>query len=212
MICCKRLLKSHRFKRFYDSLEKLTDHRMKGKIKHRLSDCLIIIVLAVLSGCNIFREFIAFAKRYETKLKKLLSLKNGVPFHDTLERIIHRVRHSELERLLVKMVMKLIDYPTIISLDGKYIRATRDTSKEATSGIDIVTLYDVATKSPLISRKVANSQNKKGGEQGAIEFLLRKYHRLHPKKKLIVSIDAIGANQYITKLCNELGYGFVINI
>ena len=74
------------------------------------------------------------------------------------------------------------------------------------------TLYDVTTKSPLISRKVANSQNKKGGEQGVIEFLLRKYHRLHPKKRLIISIDAIGANQYITKLCNELGYGFVINI
>ena len=212
MINCKRLIKSHRFKRFYNALNNLTDYRMKGKIKHRLSDCLIIIILAVLSGCNIFREFVAFAKKHKSKLKKLSLISNGVPSHDTLERIMHRIRHSELEKEILKLVMKLIDYPTIVSLDGKYIRATRDSSKETTSGFDIVTLYDVVNKVPLISRKVANSQNKKGGEQGAIEFLLKKYHRLHPKKKLIISVDAIGANQYITKLCAELGYGFVINI
>ena len=212
MISCKRLLKSHRFRRFYDGLNNLKDFRMKGKIKHRLSDCLILIILAMLSGSNIFREFVAFGKRYENKLKKLSLISNGVPSHDTLERIVHTVRHSELEKQILRMVMKLIDYPTTISLDGKYIRATRDSSKETTSGFDIVTLYDVINKVPIISRKVANDKNKKGGEQGAIEFLLKRYHRLHPKKKLIISIDAIGANQYITKLCTKLGYGFVINI
>ena len=36
MISCKRLLKSHRFRRFYDGLNNLKDFRMKGKIKHRL--------------------------------------------------------------------------------------------------------------------------------------------------------------------------------
>ena len=49
MISCKRLLKSHRFRRFRDGLEKLTDYRMKGKIKHRLTDCLILIILAMFS-------------------------------------------------------------------------------------------------------------------------------------------------------------------
>jgi len=208
----KKLIKSHRFKRFYESLSNLTDKRVKGRTKHRQADCLIIIILAMLSGCNIFREFIKFAKEHETTLKKVLMLKNGIPSHDTLERIMYRVRHSELEKVIVKLIMNLIDYPTIVALDGKYIRATRDSSKETTSGIDIVTLYDVINKVPLISKKVSNGKSKKGGEQGAIECLLRKYHRLHPKKKLIISIDAIGANQYITKLCSSLGYGFVLNI
>lgn len=212
MISTKRMIKSHRFKRFYESLEKLYDPRVKGKIKHKLSDCLIIIILASLSGCNIFREYVSFAKRYENKLKRILSLNKGIPSHDTLERIIHRIRHSELEGVLVKRIINLIDFPTIVSLDGKYIKGTRDSSKETTSAQDIVTIYDVINKVPLLSKKVANGKNKKGGEQGAIEYLLRKYHRLHPRNKLIVSIDAIGANQYITKLCNELGYGFVINI
>lgn len=212
MISVKRLIKSHRFKHFYESLENLYDPRMKGKIKHKLSDCLIIIILASMAGCNIFREYIAFAKRYENKLKGILGLKNGIPSHDTLERIIHKIRYSELESLLVKRIMDLIDSPTIVSLDGKYIKGTRDSSKEKTSAQDIVTLYDVVSKTPLISKKVANGMNKKGGEQGAIEYLLRKYHRLHPRQKLIISIDAIGANQYITKLCNDLGYEFVINI
>ena len=212
MISVKRLIKSHRFRRFYHELENIYDYRMRGKIKHRLSDCLIIIMLAMLSGCNIFREYVAFAKRYESKLNKILSLKNGVPSHDTLERIMHRTKHSDLERLLVKIIARLLDYPTIVSLDGKYIRATRDSSKESTSAVNVVTFYDVITKAPILSRKVAKDQNKKGGEQGAIEFLLRRYHRQHPKKKLIISIDGVGANRSITMLCKKLKYDFVINI
>ena len=212
MISVKNLIKTKRFKNFYKSLEELHDPRVKGKIKHKLSDCLIIIILASLSGCNIFREYISFANKYKRKLKDLFGLPNGIPSHDTLERIIHRIRHSELENIFVRRVMKLIDMPRIVSLDGKYIKGTRDSSKEKTSAQDIVTIYDVINKVPLISKKVASGKNKKGGEQGAIEYLLRKYHRLHPKNKLIISIDAIGANQYITKLCDELGYGFVINI
>ena len=212
MVSCKRLLKSHRFKRFYDGLEKIYDFRMRGKVKHRLSDCLIVIILATMSGCNIFREFVAFAKRYENRFRKLHLLDNGVPSHDTLERVMHQIKHSDLEKTLMKMIARLIDYPEIVSLDGKYIRATRDSSKESTSACNIVTLYDVVTKTPILSRKVAKDQNKKGGEQGAIEFLLKRYHRQHPRKKLIISIDGVGANRSITMLCKKLKYDFVINI
>lgn len=212
MLNMKRLLKSHRFKRFYDSLEKLTDVRMKGKIKHRLSDCLTIIILASLSGCNIFKEYIWFAKKYENRLKKFLALSNGIPSHDTLERIMHKIKNEELEPALVRIIIRHLNLPKIVSLDGKFIRGTRDATKEKTSAINIVTLYDVINKAPLMSCQTGRDKNKKGGEQGAIEHLLRKYHRLHPKDNLIISIDAIGANQHIINLCNELGYGFVINI
>ena len=151
LISCKRLLKSHRFRRFYDELEKIYDFRMRGKVKHRLSDCLIVIILATLTGCNIFREFVAFAKRYENRFKKLHLLDNGVPSHDTLERVMHRIKHSDLERTLMKMIIRLIDYPDIVSLDGKYIRATRDSSKESTSACNVVTLYDVIIKASFVS-------------------------------------------------------------
>jgi len=208
----KKLIKSHRFRHFYESLEKLSDRRVKGRIKHRMSDCLIIIILAMLSGCNIYREYIQFAKKHESKLRKILLLNNGIPSHDTLERIMHTVRHSELEKIIVKLIMNLINYPTLVALDGKYIRATRDSIKEKISAMDIVTLYDVINKVPLISKKVTSGNIKKGGEQGAIEALLKKYHHLYPKRKLIISIDAIGANQHITKLCSILGYHFVIGI
>ena len=119
MVSCKRLLKSHRFKRFYDGLEKIYDFRMRGKVKHRLSDCLIVIILATMSGCNIFREFVAFAKRYENRFRKLHLLDNGVPSHDTLERVMHQIKYSDLEKTLMKMIARLIDYPEIVSLDGK---------------------------------------------------------------------------------------------
>ena len=111
---------------------------------------------------------------------------------------MHRVRHSELERIIVKLIMNLIDYPSTVAIDGKYIKATSDSSKENSSVIDVVILYDVTNKVPLISKKVNDGTSNKGREQRAIDSLLRKHHP-HPKKNLIISIDAIGANQYITK-------------
>lgn len=161
MISTKRMIKSYRFKHLYESLEKLYDPRVKGKIKHKLSDCLTIIILASLSGCNIFREYVSFAKKYESKLKRIMSLNNGIPSHNTLKRIVLKIRYSRLENVLVKRIPNLIKLPTIVSLDGKYIKGTRDSSKETTTAQDIVTIYDVIIKVPLISKKSLTGRIKK---------------------------------------------------
>lgn len=87
----RRIIRNKKFRRFIRCLSKLTDKRQKGKIKHPLESCLIIIILSELSGCNYFREFVLFGKKHESKLKKLGLLPNGLPSHDTLERTVHKV-------------------------------------------------------------------------------------------------------------------------
>ena len=59
----RRIIRNKKFRRFIRCLSRLTDKRQKGKIKHPLESCLIIIILAELSGCNYFREFVLFAKK-----------------------------------------------------------------------------------------------------------------------------------------------------
>lgn len=67
----RRILRNKKFRKFILCLSKLTDNRQKGKVKHPIESCLTIIILAELSGCNFFREFVLFAKKHESKLKKL---------------------------------------------------------------------------------------------------------------------------------------------
>ena len=110
----RRILRNKRFKKFIGRLSSLTDKRMKGKVKHPISSCLLIIILAELSGCNYFREFIAFANKHKSQLTKLGLLPNGVPSHDTLERIVQQVDRFELDELLLKTLFPQINGRPII--------------------------------------------------------------------------------------------------
>lgn len=204
----RRILRNKKFKKFISRLSSLTDKRMKGKVKHPISSCLLIIILAELSGCNYFREFIAFANKHKNQLTKLGLLPNGVPSHDTLERIVHQVDRFELDELLLKTLFPQINGRPIISIDGKNLRATKDTSIEGTyQGMkDILTAFLCDSKLSLLSE----SKGDKGNEMTTIPCLIDRIHEYFPNLKPFISIDAIGiTNEILTKL-NEYKYDFVI--
>lgn len=204
----RRILRNKKFKKFLSRLSSLTDKRMKGKVKHPISSCLLIIILAELSGCNYFREFVAFANEHKNQLTKLGLLPNGVPSHDTLERIVHQVDRFELDELLLKTLFQQIDGRPIISIDGKNLRATKDSSLNGTyQGMkNILTAFLCDSKLSLLSE----SKGDKGNEMTTIPCLIDRIHEYFPNLKPIISIDAIGiTNEILTKL-NEYKYDFVI--
>ena len=81
-------------------LEKnINDVRVAGRCTFRLADLLVIIFLAVLSGCSNCSEFAWFAKIRYSLLEKL-GLVSGevIPSHDTFRRILLLIDPVELER------------------------------------------------------------------------------------------------------------------
>ena len=64
------------------------DSRMQGKVKHLMSDIIMISFLAILARCNGWDEIAMFAKSKEKWLKSFLELPNGIPSHDTIQRVI----------------------------------------------------------------------------------------------------------------------------
>lgn len=204
----RRILRNKKFRRFIRCLSKLTDKRQKGKIKHPLESCLIIIILSELSGCNYFREFVLFGKKHESKLKKLGLLPNGLPSHDTLERMVHKVDKFELNKTLVNLLFPSLKNRPIISIDGKCIRATRDSSIKGTyQGMkDIVTMFMSESKLSLLSY----SNSDKGNEMNAIPVLLKMFHDSYPNVKPYITIDGIGITHEILTLLKQYEYDFVI--
>jgi len=207
-VSIRRILRNKKFRKFVCCLASLTDFRQKGKIKHPLVGCLIIIILAQLSGCNYFRDFILFAKKNESKLKKFNILPHGIPSHDTLERVVQKVNKLELNISLVKLLFPSLKGRPIISIDGKCIRSTKNSSIKGTyQGMkDIVTMFMSESKLSLLS----HNNSDKGNEMNVIPILLKQFHDSYPDVKPYITIDGIGITHEILTMLKEYGYDFVI--
>lgn len=75
-------------------LERITDPRQAHKTKHKLMDIVIIVLLSMLGNADTWEEIEMFATTNENLLKKYIGLANGIPSHDTIQRVMS-VIHPE---------------------------------------------------------------------------------------------------------------------
>jgi hypothetical protein len=68
----------------------LPDPRRRHGQLHRSLDILVIALCAVIAGANTWPEVETFARRRRGWLARFLGLPNGVPSHDTFERVFDR--------------------------------------------------------------------------------------------------------------------------
>lgn len=116
---------------FVTITKKLDDSREQYKIKHKMSDIVIIALLGILANANTWIEIHCFAKSHESWLKTFLELPSGIPSHDTIQRVIAIINPSTLYTSTVKYLINLIDNlatakkeKDIKSIDGKTINGS----------------------------------------------------------------------------------------
>ena len=116
---------------FITITKKLDDTREQYKIKHNMSDIVIITLLGILANANTWNEIHCFAISHETWLKTFLELPSGIPSHDTIQRVIAIINPSVLYTSTVKYLINLIDNLTsktqekdVKSMDGKTINGS----------------------------------------------------------------------------------------
>lgn len=102
------------------------DVRMQGKIKHLMSDIIMISFLAILARCDGWDEISMFAISKEKWLKSFLELPNGIPSHDTIQRVISLLNPETLYNSCINFLIEKIDDLTkkdnkkdVLSMDGK---------------------------------------------------------------------------------------------
>jgi len=67
-------------------LEVIEDPRQQAKVRHRMTDIVAIVLLAMLANADEWEEKEDFAQGHEEFLREYLTLGNGIPSHDTLRR------------------------------------------------------------------------------------------------------------------------------
>ena len=66
----------------------------RKKVRHKLLDIVVIVLFAKLANADDWEEIEIFAKTNEEFLKQYIALENGIPSHDTIQRVMgHSKNH-----------------------------------------------------------------------------------------------------------------------
>lgn len=168
---------------------KLQDFRDKRGLRHNLLEIITIAILSIICGADEFTEMEAFGKAKEGFLRKLLSLPNGIPSHDTFGRVFSLLPPDEFRACFITWVKTLCaTNGDIVNIDGKALRHSYDTASDKAM-IYMVSAWANANNLVLGQVKVADKSN----EIIAIPKLLQ----LLDLRGSLVTIDAIGTQTEI---------------
>jgi predicted transposase YbfD/YdcC len=168
----------------------LTDPRIERTKRHKLVDIVTIAICSTLSMGESWEAMEEFGQAHEPWLRKFLELPNGIPSHDTFNRVFARIDPDEFRTCFIAWVKSL--EPTvdgdIIPIDGKTVRGSHDRA-HGNKAIHRVSAW--ACQSSLVLGQLKTDG--KSNEITAIPKLLD----LLEINGGVVSIDAMGCQQKI---------------
>jgi predicted transposase YbfD/YdcC len=175
----------------------IPDPRKDRRKLHKLFDILVITLCGMIAHCDSWEDLEFFAQDKEEWFRSFLELPNGIPSHDTFERVFERLEPRALQGALVGIAEELRETFTeeIVAIDGKTVRGSAD---KRTRAIHTVSAY--AVENGLTLAQVATDT--KSNEITAIPELLD----LIDVKGAIVTIDAMGCQKSIAaKILDKKG-------
>ena len=80
--------------------EEIEDNRIAWKIKHDLKETIVVVICAVAGGCDSWEVIEDFARVKLDWYREVmhLRLENGIPSHDTMQRIFGMIKPEQFER------------------------------------------------------------------------------------------------------------------
>jgi predicted transposase YbfD/YdcC len=179
----------------------LTDPRVDRTKLHKLIDILVIAICAVIAGADSWEDVADFGEAKQEWFKTFLELPNGIPSHDTFNRVFARLDASQFQECFVRWVsaVSTVMSGQVIAIDGKVLRRSHDRGI-GQAAIDMVSAWASANRLVLGQIKVADKSN----EIRAIPQLLQALE----VSGCIVTLDAIGCQTEIaaTILAKEADY------
>lgn len=184
---------------------RLRDPRRNHCKRHLLMDIIVIALCAMICGANDWQQIAAFAQRRHDWLKTFLALPNGIPSHDTLERVFDRLDPQAFLACFQRWVEALAHGLGLkqVAIDGKTMRHSGNAAKKLRP-LHIVSAW--ATECHLTLGQVAVDD--KSNEITAIPQLLA----LLDIRGALVTIDAMGCQKAIAKKIVAGGGDYVLSV
>ena len=180
----------------------------KGNIRHKLSDMILLMVMARISGCTGRTEIIEFGKYNLKRFQAMGMLERGVPSEPTLCRVEQGIDENGLAQRMSECMQKFYReltrnnaYADIICVDGK---AMRGTLQKNGRNPDIVSAYSASQGITLATEACEEKSN----EITAVPALLDKID-IEGK---VITADAMSFQKTIIDKIREKGGEFIIEL
>jgi predicted transposase YbfD/YdcC len=184
---------------------RLKDPRLNRRKRHLLTDIVTIAICAIICGANNFPQIEAFGRRRHDWLAKFLALPNGIPSHDTFERVFQRLCPDTFQRCFLAWLQQLHSQVggKHFAIDGKTLRHSGSPAK-GLGPLHVVSVW--ATQANLILAQVAVDE--KSNEITAIPKLLE----LLDLHGALVTLDAMGCQKKIAQQVTERGGDYLLTV
>lgn len=183
--------------------KKVKDPRRRHRRIHPLQNILVIALCAVIAGAQDWQEIHTFGRKRRQWLKRFLNLSDGIPSHDTFERVFDRLRPQGFQacfRSWVQAIQQALRIPHV-AIDGKTLRG----SGSAKLGpLHVVSAWATGQRLSLGQVAVADKSN----EITAIPELLD----LLELNGALVTIDAMGCQKDIAQKVIDRGGDYILTV
>lgn len=169
---------------------KLKDPRIERTKRHLLLDIIGLSICAIISGAEGWVDIERYGRSKIDFLKQFLQLPNGIPSHDTIERVFRALKPQAFQECFLSWIGALHQELGLrqIALDGKTARRSFD-KKAGRSALHVVSAWCVENNLFLGQEAVDSKSN----EITAIPRLLQ----LLNLKGALITIDAMGCQKDI---------------
>jgi len=168
----------------------IIDPRIERGKQHQLKDIFFITLCASICGADSWVAIETFGKAKEAWFTKVLSLKNGIPSHDTFGYVFSVIDIEEFSRCFSRWVADLCELSAgeIIAIDGKCLRRSMDMASNK-AAIYMVSAWASSNQLVLGQQRVDDKSN----EITAIPKLLMQLDIAGA----VVTMDAMGCQTKI---------------
>ncbi len=181
-----------------ENLSEVADPRKPYKTCYPLKEILFLTISAVVSDCTTWQEVVDFGTDKLGWLRKYLPYEDGIPSHDTINRVFSLIDKEAFEVMFTQWAQQGLKLPpgTLINIDGKKLRSSATKQEQQTSrseggkgAIHLVEAWCSDLSLCLSVREV----DQKANEIIAIPLILNDLD----VEGCVISIDAIGCQKNI---------------
>jgi predicted transposase YbfD/YdcC len=177
----------------HEYFSQIPDPRIHRNRKHLLTDIIILSIIAVICGAESWDSIEMFGKSKKDFLSKILKLPNGIPSHDTINRVFSLIRADKFEKQFTQWARSLKDpriSSEVISVDGKTIRGSKDTYHDK-SPIHLVNAW--SSSNGLVLGQI------KSGERITEPNVIPELLEILEIEGCIITMDALGTQKKLAE-------------
>ena len=195
-------------RQFSKLLDDLTDPRTREKrIDYPLNEIIFTSLVAVICGAASYQDFATFGNEQLKWLKKFFPYTNGIPSHDTFQRVFELLDPNSLEDVYRLFIDNLkIRTTKHIAIDGKVSRGCYNIKGQCL--LNSVSAFDTENGISLGQIATRDDEGKDVGEYNTIPLVIESLDI----SDAVVTVDAAGCYTEIVDAVVEGDGHYVITL